>query len=220
MPEGIFLDNDVVLKACAYRYHDEVVAATTLHGNPPAMLGIARFTLRSRLSRPCGIADREGATVALDQLLAKVSLLNPTQSEIDLAAELEERAAAHALEFDTGESQLVAILLLRGKALLVTGDKRAIIALSSMVLTEVRGRIASFEQLVIILLAKHQHDEVRQRVCVEPDADKAMTACFACSTPSVSVEDILAGLTSYTEHLRKGTGDMLVADAKLLTVVS
>lgn len=220
MSRIILLDNDVALKACAYRCHSELVAVTKLDENPPAMLGIARFTLRTCLSRSRSVTDRESALTALNQLLAQVNLLIPTPSEIKFAAELEEQATARALEFDTGESQLVAILLSRGAELLITGDKRAIAALAGLALTEIKGRIACFEQLIAILLIKYPHNALRQRVCAESEADKALTACFACSSGSVSVDDIFCGLASYTSHLRKETDDTLIADADLSAIIS
>lgn len=220
MSEFILLDNDIALKACVYRCHGEVVAATTLRGVPPAMLRIARFTLHSRLSRPCGIADREGAITALGNLLAEVRLLDPTEAEIQLAAELEELATTQGLSFDIGESQLVAILLSRSAVFLFTGDKRAIAALAGIALAGVAGKIGCFEQLAAILLGKYEHEPMRRRVCAEPSADKAMTVCFACSSETVSVKDILDGLASYIRHLRAQTGNMLIADDDLLTVIS
>ncbi len=219
MSEGVLLDNDVALKACAYRCQDNVVAATTRNGKPPAMLGIARFTLRSQLSRWGSIVDGDGAAGALEQFLAQIELVDPTGEEIAFAAELEEQAAAKSLQFDTGESQLVAILLFRSSSLLVTGDKRAVTALANIALSGVAGRLACLEQLFIALLKKYPHEVIREQVCAEPRADKSITNCFACSAASVSAEDILSGLTSYTEHLRNASGDMLIADADLLAVI-
>ena len=63
---------------------------------------------------------------SIEYLIGNVTLLNPTPQEISLAANLEEAAAKCAVELDTGESQLVAILLQRSGPLLLTGDKRAI----------------------------------------------------------------------------------------------
>lgn len=212
MADGVLLDNDVVLKACAYRCHSETLAAMTLDGEPPAMLGIARFTLRTRLGGQNSLTDPKGATQAFEMMLAELRLLEPTKDEIALAAELEEQASVKALDFDTGESQLVAILLLRSLPLLVTGDKRAIVAISGISLGGAEGRIACQEQLIARLLRDIPHTTLRDRVCAEPRADKALTACFACSAPSVSVDDVLAGLDSYTGHLREATGPMLIAD--------
>lgn len=212
MADGVLLDNDVVIKACAYRCYGEILAATTIHDQPPAILSIARFTIRTRLARKNSLADPKGAAQAFEKMLAGLELLEPTQGEIALAADLEEQASAKALDFDTGESLLVAILLLRSLPLLVTGDKRAIIALAGISLSVAEGRIACQEQIMARLLRDIPYATLRDGVCAEPRADKAVTVCFACSSPSVSADIVVAGLDSYTGHLRKATGPMLIAD--------
>ncbi|GLI21916.1 hypothetical protein GGQ86_000782 [Xanthobacter flavus] len=219
MTDGILLDNDVVLKACAYRCQNEVIERTTLGDVPPAMLRIARYTLLSILSRPCGVIDLEGATAALYELLPQVQLLDPTETEIELAAEFEELAMSNSFSFDSGESQLVAILILRNAALLITGDKRAIAALAGIAPSPAEGRIACFEQLAALLLAKYSHEQIRLRVCSEAGADKAISICFSCKSEATSSENILAGLASYIRDLRSKTGHILIDDAILLSKV-
>jgi hypothetical protein len=216
VPEGILLDNDVVLKACAYRLHAETLAAMTRGEAVPSILAIARFTIRSRLARPGRLVDHDGAARAFEEFLAIVGLIEPTTEEINLAAELEELATARGLEFDTGESQLVAIMVSRRAEMLVTGDKRAVAAMAGIGLGEAEGRIVCFEQLIASLLASVPHDRVRALVCAEPETDRAVTACFGCAAVGVAEADILAGLASYARHLRRGTGAMLAPDPDLL----
>ncbi|ALJ11931.1 hypothetical protein [Sphingopyxis macrogoltabida] len=220
MAEPVLLDNDVVLKACAYQSHAEALARTTIDELPPGILKIARYTLQAVIARASNLVDRESAARALDIFLNEAMLLEPSDGEIELAADLEERAAAASLEFDTGESQLVAIMISRGCPLLVTGDKRAIIALSGILLAEAHGRVACFEQFMMLLTAMIPHDELRRRVCSEPGADKAIANCFSCSAPAIGLEDILNGLLSYSEHLRGASGEVLIADDRLLAIVS
>jgi hypothetical protein len=220
VPEAILLDNDVVLKVCAYRCHEQLMATLTAEEQPPAMLRLGRYALRSRLSKPGRIADREGAASIFEGLVERFIQIDPSPTEIGLATELEERAVSMGLEFDTGESQLVAVLLLREAPLLVTGDKRAIAALSAMHLTGAERRISCLEQLFAMLLAKHPLEPLRRGVCAEREADKAITACFACSGETTAIDDVVAGLASYIRHLRSTTGDILVEDADLLPVVS
>lgn len=210
MSERVLLDNDVILKSCAYRCHGELVALTTIDDVAPSLLSIARFTLRSRLSRNCHLTDPEAAVDALEELLAHVQLPEPTADEIEMAAELEELATNKALEFDMGESQLVAILLKRGCPLLITGDKRAIIAMAEIGLVDAEGKLACVEQLFAYILDTIPHMDVRRRICAEATADKALTACFACATSIVTAKDIVAGLDSYTNDLRRRSGAMLV----------
>jgi hypothetical protein len=220
MGEGILLDNDVVLKVCAYRSHREMVSLTTSGELPPGMLAIGRFTLRSRFKRSRFLADVAASSLAFRELLAAIRLLDPTEPEIQLAAEIEERATALSLEFDTGESQLLAILLVREGKLLVTGDKRAVQALHGVGMAAAEGRIACLEQLIAGMLADCDLTMLRNHVCSEPEADKALTACFACSASSVEAEDVLAGLRSYSSHLRNATGALLLISDDLSAIVA
>jgi hypothetical protein len=75
----------------------------------------------------------------LDDFLASVELIEPTVEESTLAAEFESLALAAALPLDAGESQLCAVLVSRNLPLLVTGDKRAITALESLVDSDTRS---------------------------------------------------------------------------------
>jgi hypothetical protein len=212
--EGVLLDNDVILKTCAYRCHEELMALTTIGDVAPSLLNIAPFTLRSRVGSKSGLSNPDAAAAALEELLSRALLVEPTTDEIDFAAELEELATSKALEFDTGESQLVAILLKRGAPLLLTGDKRAIIALAGIGLTEAEGRVACLEQLFALILDHIPYMEIRARICAEASADKALTACFACAADAVTVDDVIAGLDSYTNDLRKRSATMLVGSLR------
>ena len=218
MGEPVLVDVDVALKACIYRSEEVFLACTTLDQRP-ALLAIGRFTLRSRLRTARNLENRESASKAIENLIANVALIVPTEEEIMMAADFEEDAAACSLEFDTGESQLLAILLSRGAPLLLTGDKRAIQALHGIGIRGIDGRIACLEQLLAAFLANCDHRQLRERICREPRADRAVTACFACSAPEVSEEDIHAGLASYVGHLRKSTGALLLASPDLSAIV-
>lgn len=187
---------------------------TTVGAITPSLLGIARFTLRSRFGEKGTLTQREAAAAALEELLTRVQLLEPTPDEIELAAELEELATSVALEFDTGESQLVAILLRRGCPLLVTGDKRAIIAMAGIGIAEAEGRVACLEQLFALILEHVPHTDIRARICAEAGVDKALTACFACTADMVNADDIIAGLDSYITDLRKRSGAILIASLR------
>lgn len=158
MAEGIYLDVDVVLKMCTYLFSDELVKTITLEGVPPAILGVASFTLRSRVKRSRSICNRASVQTCLDQILSGLQLVEPLDEEIALAAELEELALEFDLEFDTGESQLFAMLMKRNSPLLLTGDKRAIKAVAQIVPFQVRERVACLEQLILQMVSKIGHD--------------------------------------------------------------
>lgn len=211
MPERVLLDNDVVLKAAAYALADETVAATNIDDTPPAMLGVGRFVIRNRLTRASNIADVSRATEAFGQMLAAMTLVEPDDDEMAAAADLEAEAIRQDLELDGGESQLLAILANRACSLLVTGDKRAIAAMAIVAAAEAGGRVACLEQLIAHIVARSGTPFVQPRVCAEPKVDRAITSCFACSSPvRPDVADVLAGLASYIGHLDRSAPGLLL----------
>ena len=205
----VLVDNDVVLKLCRYGCHGALGAA--LSGRRAAMLAVGRHALRDRVRRLPHQADRDRVGAALEEALDDLEAVQPDEAEAALAAEMEEAAARRALEFDTGESQLLAILLVRQALLLLTGDKRAVVAIGGMGVAAARGRVGCLEQLVATLLGVAGVGHLRAGVCADPSADRAVAACFACAAASVAEEDVRAGLRSYVSHLRSASGTTLAA---------
>ena len=212
MPEQVLLDNDVALKVACYSLVDEMIAVTTFDQTSPAMLGVGRFVIRGRLGRAANIADVPRAKAALEQLLKAVTLLEPDDEELAVAADLEVEASRRALELDGGESQLLAILATRECRLLITGDKRAIAAMALVAPLLAANRIGCLEQLMAQLVVTSGVDFVRPLVCGEPRVDRAITSCFGCSGGQVDRKDVLAGLSSYISHLDRSAPGMLVLE--------
>src|SRR5688572_7271776 len=100
MSEGIYLDNDVVLKMCTYLAASELLQATTLGHVVPGVLGVAKFTLRTRVERSRTIRNRQAVREMLDKALSIMRLLEPDEEEVEAAADLEQRAIELGLEFD------------------------------------------------------------------------------------------------------------------------
>jgi len=219
MVESVLLDNDIVIKSCSYKLSKELLCALSQGCVAPAILGVARYTIRSQIMRQRNLVDQEGAKSAVDELLGSLRILEPEDREIEFAAELEQHAIELSLELDTGESQLFAILVSRGAKLLITGDKRAIRALELLAPPGFNERMACLEQLMATFLLFTDHLVLRHRICSEPAVDKAITACFSCSSP-VEVASILAGLQSYIADLRRQAGRLLTTSLNLSTVIS
>ena len=211
MPERVLLDNDVVLKAASYALADETVAVTTIDDTPPAMLGVGRFVIRNRLSRASNIADPARATSAFEQMLPTMTLVEPDEDEMAVAADLEAEAIRLDLELDGGESQLLAILANRSCSLLVTGDKRAIAAMATVALAQASARVACLEQMIAHVVATSGTSIIQPRICAEPNVDRAITSCFACSSSNKPDDaEVLAGLASYISHLDRSAPGILI----------
>lgn len=217
--DGIYLDNDVVLKLCSYQSDAELLKATTISEVIPALLGVAVFTLRSRIDRSRNIVNREAARRSLAHVISGVRRLEPSIEEIETAAELEQRALEKGLELDTGESQLFAMMLRRNAKVLITGDKRALRALARLEIGGTDHRTACLEQLVIAILSITDFHQLRERVCAERMADKAITACFSCHSADPKFDTVLEGLRSYIHHLRKEAHSLLILSDDLSAVV-
>ena len=219
MPEGAAIDTDVLLKAAAYRMAEELVAVLERHGTP-ATLGLTHLIAGGQLAKKRNVRDAAGAGQELERLLAALGQLEPDDDEIALAAELAGRAQTQSLPLDSGEAQLAAITMRRGLALLVTGDKRAIAALHS-VLTDaaergaLAGRLACFEQVVATVSTLVGELETRARICAEPDVDGAMRLACSCGNDQWDSAQLREACDSFIDALRAGSGDLL-ADGSLL----
>jgi len=219
MSEGAYLDADIVLKLCAYHAHEELLRASTIEDQVPAILAVSAFSLTSRVKRSRTILNRTTVEEILRDALKAMRRLEPDGDEVVIAAELEQRAIDEGLELDIGESQLFAILLRRSARLLITGDKRAVRALSILARGQADHRIACLEQLVASVVLSSDVGQLRARVCAESAVDRAVTASFACSSQSVTAEQVMQGLCSYTSDLRKDTGRTLIPSDDLSAVV-
>ena len=208
MADLILVDNDVILKLFAYRAADFL--ANQMAGAPAAMLSVARFVIRKRVAGYVNDIDDPGHLATLEPLFSNLVQIEPDPEEIEFAAQLEETAIRNGLDLDVGEAQLLAVMANREADLLLTGDKRAIIAINQCMPDAARHRIVCLEQVMATILQTSRHETLRANVCAKPNVDKAITACFSCASEQIGREDILEGLSSYCGELRRRSGDCLI----------
>jgi hypothetical protein len=207
-------DNDILFKGAAYRLLTEFLSAIPCSANELAILGASHFVVKSKLKNT-GISMPEEKIVVLESFLGIFVTLEPNEEEINFAANLELFAQWRGLNLDSGESQLCAIVLRRGIDRLVTGDKRAIKALGSLLseradLAGLVGRLICLEQLFLRLLSTDDTAaRVRRLVCAERRIDKTIDICFACHRESSSYSEWREGLNSYISELRSAASALL-----------
>lgn len=200
-------DNDAILKLSAYGCWDAILASPF---HPPAILKVATFSLVSQSRKARRVASVGNFQAQIAKFMDLSAVIEPTEDEIVLATEMEEQAAALGEEFDTGESQLVAVLINRILPRLVTGDKRALRALGAIGLDGTAGRVVCLEQVLSWIVEHGSWRALRAQACAEKDVDTAVTVAFACySTPNKAT--ILEGLESYITKVRRASGGMLAA---------
>lgn len=224
MPDSVLMDNDVVLKTCCYDAVDEMIGCTVGPARTAHVLGAVRFVLAKTISKAKNIADKARAAERLAKMLGRVTPIEPDDDELALAAEFEEVAQSLGVDLDGGESQLLAVLIRRSAALLLTGDKRAILAIEPVVQAvgchdQVARRVACLEQTVMAIVARHGAEAIHHRVCSEAAIDKSLANCFSCTSGFCRPESILEGLTSYINDLRRQAPRVLVESDDLSAVV-
>jgi hypothetical protein len=219
MPEHILLDSDIVLKMCAYASGQKLIDVTTQGEYPPAILVVAGFALPKQVRRSRRIKDKERAAAELALVLDRAERLEPTPEEVLLAADLEEAAIRDGLPLDAGESQLVAILIHRLAPLCITGDKRALNALAQVAPSAADHRLACLEQMTIAAISEEDVSAFRSAVCEEREMDTTMSICCSCSSETVGRAQLVEGLRSYIDDLRRTAGRLLIESDDLVAII-
>jgi hypothetical protein len=220
MPEPCLLDNDVVLKVAAYGLNDPMLELLTLEDQAPAMLGVGRFVVRQKTVR---FQSPDLVASSLEELLDRLQVIEPTEAEIELAADFEAAALQTGDAFDTGEAQLVAVLVSRSSPALVTGDKRAIEALANLSVTAAFNRIICLEQMFSNLVRRGSISDLRAKVCSKPLVDQALTNCFACASLGIielNADAAISALGSYVDYLRQRSKVVLMANSDVLALTA
>ncbi|MER8475503.1 hypothetical protein [Mesorhizobium sp. M1163] len=221
MTSPVLVDNDVIIKMSCYTLGDELVDCLSIKETPPAILKVASFVVRGRIKKSRSLVNREVAGRHLEALLPRLMTVEPTTAEVDLAATYEAKAQELNLELDSGESQLLAILMVRGLELMLTGDKRAIHAVERIAGADLeRPRVACLEQAIATIVQQTDFADIRARICREPAADRAISICFSCASQVSSVSSIVEGLRSYIKLVRAQAPRVLLPANDLSGVIA
>jgi hypothetical protein len=200
----------VLIKAACYGLTAELDASRSL-----GVLGAARYVVAKRIDRVALSGDHDSARSAALELIARNAVLEPTDDELALATAIETTAQRRGLELDVGESQLAAMIIARGIAVLETGDKRAIKGFEALLdeisdLDALRGRLRCVEQIVARCLDGAGADALASAICAEPHVDKALSICFRCFSPPPHGAALdRDGLESYIAALRESAQRVL-----------
>lgn len=208
------VDNDVLHKTAAYQLLLALLGSKPYGASSYAVLGTAPHVVPKKMKKKLQGDILANALLQFQETLKLVTILEPTTEEIKLAAQLERMAQENNLQLDSGESQLCAVLHLRGDAMIFTGDKRAITAMASAASLAgcggVAGYVVCLEQLFLWLIAKLGHAAICAAVCAGKDVDKAITMCFGCYSGGASQDSVNEGLSSYINSIEQGAPGILL----------
>lgn len=197
------LDSDAARKLCQYELLDELLELLGCQLCEVAVLPQLKFQLR--------LANESKALAKLGTInaVALARRLVATAREVEISA-----ASANPLleldrpDIDIGEAILFAALSEKSDSSLISGDKRAFIALSKVdglgVVDSLWARILCLEEALYLLARNSDFQVVSQKVRSRPDVDNSIRNSFGRSSPS-SQENVVEALLSYMSDLVRAT---------------
>ncbi len=208
------IDNDILIKAACYDLFEVLLEGVVSTPADAGILGSARYVARRAAQFQALRGSAEEARSRLDSFASRATVIEPTNDEQRLAADLEWAAQRAGVALDTGESQLCAVFLTRGLGQICTGDKRAVHALEALLasddrLTALCGRVICLEQLVLNALVARDFTSLYTAICAEPEVDKTLAICFSCTNNTSNRDETTYCLQSYIRDLRSKAPNIL-----------
>ena len=205
MARLVLLDNDAALKLARYDLLDLALAALGCSRADVRVLPTARYKLLPAKNRLLYCKD-EASADRFAGFLDQVQSIDTSRAD----PSIDTLVAVPGI--DTGEAHLFALAAKEPAAIVVTGDKRGLRALSGepdvgMVATALAGRVICAETL-FRMMAGQDFRLTQTRVRAQSDVDKALASIFGIST-AASRDSVTTGLESYERALRAETGTLL-----------
>jgi hypothetical protein len=203
----VLADNDIVLKLAACDLFGEFFTAFATTRSTVQILPTARNVLTSKRVQK---RLAEAVRLRLTEFLANAP-------EINVVPSLERREALAEQPRIDDEALLFAACPLLTGSVLVTGDKRALIALveagasdatCAAVCAELTGRVYCFEQVIERILAVVEFDAIRERLVTARECDGSL-ALWLGSTLDATADRFADGLQSFLNRARSETGALL-----------
>jgi len=198
------LDSDAARKLCQYQLIHELTRALECALTDLAVLPQLIFQLR--LNNPENALKKLGSNESVTMAIELVRHANTVEVLIE--------QSNHILDFerpdiDSGEAVLFAALYQNAQDRLISGDKRAFVALSNItdpIPTEgIWARLICLEEAILLILEREGFDLVSAKVRARSDVDKAISMVFG-RTQAANHASVLEALNSYIKDLDRSTG--------------
>jgi len=202
------VDADIIHKGVVYGLVEEILQSIPIKASKHGVLVATKYVVHNKIRKQILKQDTKIILHRLEQVIGKLDQLEPSPEELNIAAQLEFKAQQLNISFDTGESQLCAIMLARKLPYLLTGDKRAIIAAETIFrehndFVALKAKMICIEQAFLWLLENNSYGDIRDRVCIDAGTDKSLAICFSCTSQQTTYKNIQDGLNSYIHSLVK-----------------
>lgn len=199
------LDSDAAKKLAQYDLLNELAFGLNCSLADFAILPQLRFQLK--LNQPSKAMVKLGSAAALkaaNELITAASEISVSQSDNPFLG-------LNCPDIDTGEQTLFAALYEQQEDELISGDKRAYIALAkvenALFIEGLWPRLLCLEEAFSILLRSHKFTAISEKVRARPDVDSALRIIFGISTAN-DLDAVMTGLLSYKQDLCSRTNQL------------
>lgn len=197
------LDSDAATCLCKYGLIDDLARALNVPLTAVCVLPQLRYQLH--LANKPKALKKLGSEFAFEQACY---LVETAQEVSVLVSSANQALLAATPDIDGGELALFAALLDSDRSGLVTGDKRALIALASLDGDSAEvlwARLLCLEDAIALLVQRLGHAYVSDKVRPRPDANVALSIAFGRINVS-SASSTSEGINSYLRDLHLNTG--------------
>lgn len=202
------LDSDVAKKICQYHLLNELAVSLGCGLNDFAILPQLRFQLK--LADPAKALNKLGTQEAVDLAHELVR----AAAEVEVVAETANPILElNRPDIDSGEATLFAALHNAEADSLVSGDKRAFVALSAIngvsVVDAFWARLICLEEAMHLIVMSANFDDVSAKVRAQPAVDIAISIAFGRAVANVQAV-VVEALASYMSDLHACTNGKYV----------
>lgn len=206
------LDSDAAKKVCQYQLLHELTVALGSNLSEFAVLPQLKFQLR--LNDHIKSLEKLGSHEAVS--LAK--LLIQQAAEVEIVAETANPILElNRPDIDSGEAILFAALYGSDSDSMLSGDKRAFVALSKIneipQIEALWTRVICLEEAIYLILQVADFQEVSYKVRARPDVDISLSIAFGRSKVNTS-DEVSEALFSNMKHLRSETNGKYILPAE------
>ncbi|QEY17553.1 hypothetical protein D0C16_17120 [Cellvibrio sp. KY-GH-1] len=198
------LDSDVAKKLVQYNLIAELIHGLGCKESDLAILPQLKYQLglhlvdKSKALRKLGTSQAVSAAVRLVTNATEVVITSNAANPI---------LSLNHPNLDSGEKTLLAALATQVDDKLISGDKRALVAISKigdLPIENLWARILSLEEAIFIIAISNTFKNISDKICSQPSVDTAISIVFGKSTKN-DFESVKEGLISFMQSLRVDT---------------
>jgi len=200
------LDSDVAKKLAQFDLINELTSSLNCQ--------LAQLAILPQLKYQLCLHSQEKALKKLGtkSAVAAINLLILHAREIEIGLDAANPILnLDAPDLDSGEKTLLAALASDEQSSMLTGDKRALIAISKIteppIIIQLWPRILSLEECIFYIVRSHDFILISKKIRTNPNADNGISMIFGRSEAS-DYDSVIEGLTSFMSNLHRDTSSL------------